>query len=122
MLEPEGRVLDVGCGTGLLMREVRAYYVGLDVSAGMLRKAAERRDGAKDLVRGDARLLPFRSKSFDACYSFTVLQNVPEPEEALKEIRRVCRKAVVSSLKGKGLEGLECEEVYPDKVCLVVDE
>ena len=122
MLEPSWRVLDVGCGTGLLMERLReSYYVGLDVSLGMLSKAKERRAGLADLVLGDARQLPFRSKSFETCYSFTVLQNVPEPERALKELRRVCKRAVASSLKGKGLSGGACVEVYPDVICSVVD-
>lgn len=123
MLKPSKRVLDVGCGTALLLKHVEGIYVGLDVSKGMLEEAVKKRgDRPADFVLGDARSLPFRSKSFDTCYSFTMLQNVPEPERALEEIARTCRKAVVSSLNGKGLGFGKCEEARPDLVCLVVDE
>jgi len=123
LLKPGWRVLDVGCGTALLAESVSgSFYVGLDVSKGMLREAAKRKRGLVELVLGDARYLPFRSSSFDSCYSFTMLQNVPEPERALEEMRRVCKKALVSSLRGKGLRGEGCVEVYPDVMCLVVDD
>jgi len=123
LLKPGWRVLDVGCGTALLAERVsESFYVGLDVSKGMLNKAMKRKRGLAELVLGDARSLPFRSSSFDSCYSFTVLQNVPEPERVLEEMGRVCKKALVSSLRGKGLRGKDCLEVYPDVMCLVVDD
>jgi hypothetical protein len=42
-----------------------------------------------------------------------------DPEKGLKELVRVCRKALVSSLKGKGLKRGECIEVPPDVICLI---
>ncbi len=123
MLKPDKKVLDVGCGTALLLESLPkgTYYLGIDKSLGMLKVALNRvRGKLADLVLADARLLPIRSSSFKTCYSFTMLQNVKSPEKALNEIKRVCALSVVSSLKGKGLEGGEnCLEIYPDVVCLV---
>jgi ubiquinone/menaquinone biosynthesis C-methylase UbiE len=122
-LKPSYKVLDVGCGTALLFLELPkgTYYLGIDVSPGMLEVAKERvKNSLADLVLATAEALPLRSKSFPTCYSFTVLQNVEDPERALEEVRRVCAKAVVSSLKGKGLRGEGCEEVYPDVICSIV--
>jgi SAM-dependent methyltransferase len=62
----EGRLLDLGCGTG---RHLRALHeqgvrgIGLDYSWPLLRRARE--SGCTDsLVRADMRRLPFRSGSF----------------------------------------------------------
>jgi ubiquinone/menaquinone biosynthesis C-methylase UbiE len=66
-----GRWLDVGSGTGripLLLRDASVRVVGLDLHDAMLREQAAQRDlagGTWPLVRGDIRLLPFRTASFD---------------------------------------------------------
>ena len=122
LLKPDRKVLDVGCGTALLLESLPkgTYYLGIDKSLGMLKIAAKRVKGRPaDLVLADAQLLPLRSSSFRTCYSFTMLQNVESPETALEEMKRVCDALVVSSLRGKGLEGEDCLEVYPDLICII---
>lgn len=82
-----GEVLDVGCGTGLLGEFLDMQIWGIDISKGML-------DNSKGRVRyvlGDARKLPFEDSHFDFVFSFTVLQNIPDYEIALKEIGRVLK-------------------------------
>lgn len=75
---PVEPVLDVGCGTGMLLELLKVYGVGLDTSKGMLRVAKRRlADGLVDLVRGDAEKMPFRSCSFAVVYSVTVLHEAP---------------------------------------------
>lgn len=60
------RALDIGCGAGrhLLALQRRAFAVGLDNSRLVLRVCRER--GARMLVLGCARRLPFKAGSFDA--------------------------------------------------------
>jgi len=89
------RLLDVGCGTGLLGARLRlelrsTSVVGLDFSAGMLRHARSR-DGALALVRGDAERLPFRDDAFDALVTTEAFHWFPDPGGALAEFRRVLR-------------------------------
>lgn len=84
-------VLEVGCGTGLIMRglEGRAKTLkGVDISPGML---AEARRRGFDVYEGRAESLPFADGSFDLVYSFKVLAHVPEIERALGEMARVLR-------------------------------
>ena len=67
---PHGSVLDVGCGTGELLREVGLRFpetarTGLDLSANMLAVAREKLGGAVELVQGDAERLPFADGRFE---------------------------------------------------------
>ncbi len=74
----QGPVLDAGCGTGMLAELIDAYYVGLDKSMPMLRKARERiRHKPADLVCADAGKMPFRPHAFTAVYSITVVHEAP---------------------------------------------
>lgn len=87
----EAEVLEVGCGTGLLLDRVapRAKRaVGVDISAGMLQKAVER---GLEVAQADAAALPFADASFDLVYSFKVLAHVEQIDAALKEAARVTR-------------------------------
>ncbi len=87
------RILDVGCGTGLLAARVRRemggeFVVGCDFSRGMLSHAARRRDAAP-LVQATALRLPFRDASFDAIVSTEAFHWFPDQGAALREFRRV---------------------------------
>jgi ubiquinone/menaquinone biosynthesis C-methylase UbiE len=85
------RVLEVGCGTGLLLERMAEFALetkGVDLSAGMLRHALAR---GLDAVEGSATELPFGDESFDVACSFKVLAHVKEIERALAEMVRVIR-------------------------------
>ncbi len=95
------RVLDVGCGTGALAaaaveRWPQVRLTGLDVSAGMLAVAARELAGLPAaqreriaLIQAPADALPFADAAFDLVLTSFVLQLVPRPHRALREIRRV---------------------------------
>lgn len=86
-----GDVLEVGCGTGLIMERVARFarsVKGIDLSPGMLARARER---GLDVTEGSADALPFGDASFDVAYSFKVLAHVPNIERALAEMFRVVR-------------------------------
>lgn len=95
---PQARVLDVGCGTGVLTRVLArhpnvAAVVGVDPAPGLLAKA---RELAADLpnvtfAEADGRALPFDSSSFGVVIFDSTLSHVPEPERALAEAFRVLR-------------------------------
>ena len=83
------RVLEVGCGTGLILGRLAKHAQlarGIDVSPGMLQSARER---GLDVVLGSATNLPFADASFDLVCSFKVLAHVPDITRALAEIARV---------------------------------
>jgi SAM-dependent methyltransferase len=89
-VDPESRVLEVGCGAGHLLARARGRRaVGIDLSAHALGQARRRVDGRADLLRGDAQCLPFRPGAFDRVYCSEVLEHLPAPEAALAEIERL---------------------------------
>jgi SAM-dependent methyltransferase len=92
-LGPGDRLLDVGCGGGLLLRDALATgarATGVDHSDEMVRLARERAPGA-DVVRGSAEALPFDDESFTAVAMAMVFFFVADPVAALRECRRVLR-------------------------------
>ena len=88
----EGRILDVGCGTGrnLPLYPSGARVVGLEPSAETLARA-RRRAPATLLIQGDAQALPFRGGVFDTVVSGLVFCSVPDPARGLAEVRRVLK-------------------------------
>ncbi|QED29713.1 methyltransferase domain-containing protein [Microvenator marinus] len=87
----EKDVLEVGCGTGLILQRVAAVArraVGMDLSAGMLEHAEKR---GLEVVKADATDLPFDDESFDLVYSFKVLAHVKDIDKSLAEMARVTR-------------------------------
>ena len=95
-LRDRGRVLEVGVGTGLLalrLHEAGVPVSGLDLSAPMLAKLAEKAGGASPfpLVRADATAMPFGDRAFGAAYLRWVLHLIPDWRAALAEMARVVR-------------------------------
>lgn len=90
---PPRRVLDLGCGTGLLSARLRdelrdVAVIGCDHSRGMLRQA--RAGAPRGLwVQGDAQRLPFQDGAFDTLVSTEAFHWFPDQVEALHEMRRV---------------------------------
>lgn len=89
VLEPGDRVLDLGVGTGLLLPKYprNVTVVGLDISGGMLAKAAEKKRNEQlehcHLVQGDAMLPPFAERSFDHIVITHVISVVSDPHKLL---------------------------------------
>ena len=97
-LPPRARVLDVGCGTGIVARTVAARLrgqgavTGLDLNPAMLRVARRASEAAGltiDWVQGDAQALPFPDASFDNVFCQQAIQFFPDRALAVAEMHRV---------------------------------
>jgi SAM-dependent methyltransferase len=82
------RALDVGSGRGSL-QDLVDDYTGLDISP------TAARFYHKKFVLGSATSLPFAANSFDVVWSIHVLEHVPNPEQALEEMRRVAKNGTL---------------------------
>lgn len=89
-LVAEGRVLDVGCGTGRLLNSLPRRYdgVGVDISAAMLDKA---RAQGVHVVQAGGDELPFPDSSFDLVTTFAVLHHLIDPARVRRTLAEMIR-------------------------------
>jgi len=92
-------ILSVGCGPGVILREVCALdasirATGIDVSADRVREAKEKNRGISqlDFVRGNAQAMELPSDRFDLVYSRMLLEYLKDKEGAVREMARVCKR------------------------------
>ena len=86
---PGARICEVGCGTGLLLKELAHMShraLGIDISRTMLAQAKARH---LTVIQGSATNLPIPNDSFDLVYSFKVLPHIEDIELALEEVSRI---------------------------------
>jgi len=98
-INPTDRVLEVGCGTGLILKEVDkkvSKAVGIDLSQGMLEKAKAR---GLEVYHAEASDMPFEDNSFDLVYSYKVLAHIEAIEKTLYEIKRVLKSDGIAILE-----------------------
>ncbi|WP_231592448.1 class I SAM-dependent methyltransferase [Methanosarcina sp. Kolksee] len=98
------RILEVGCGSGAFttfaakVSGIKGEVYALDIQPKMLLQLKKKlsRPENRDiknikLVEGDVHKLPFDDNSFDLVYTVTVLQELPDKNRALKEMKRVMK-------------------------------
>ncbi len=105
------RVLEVGCGSGAFVDRV-ARAIGqngrlyaLDINPGMLRQTERKLARPEnidirnvELVRSNARDLPFADETFDLVYMVTVLHEIPDRMKAVKEVNRILKPGGIFSV------------------------
>jgi len=109
-IAPGHEVLEVGCGTGVVLRDLaavagaRGRVVGIDPSRAVLR-AARRfcagRPGRAPITlrRAAGEHLPFRAARFDVAVAVTVLLHVADPLRVVKEMARITRPGGVVAVQ-----------------------
>ena len=102
---PGEKILDVGIGTGYFAADYLQFtrdITGIDISEKMLNIARAR--GLTNVFTGDAASLDFPEETFDLVISITAIEFLKEPEKAISEMVRVCRKGgrVVIGTLGSG--------------------
>lgn len=94
-------VLDVGCGTGLAVRNLNRKGLaasGIEPIQALIDVGTQEHGLKSDQIQvGTAEKLPFSSQSMDAVCEFAVLHHVKDPQPAVAEMLRVARHAVFLS-------------------------
>lgn len=99
-LKPGERLLDVGCGTGIIANQgarrvgPRGKVAGLDISEGMLVRARAEAarlgiDGWVEYEVGDAEALHYANDAFDCITCLFTIMHLPEAEKAAADMYRV---------------------------------
>src|SRR6476620_1063747 len=97
-LTPGTTVLDLGCGPGTITADIGARVapgrvLGIDASADVVADA-QRGAGAGANVEfavSDIYALDIANETFDVVHAHQVLQHLPDPVSALREMKRVCK-------------------------------
>jgi ubiquinone/menaquinone biosynthesis C-methylase UbiE len=103
-VRPGDRVLDVGCGTGVVARDLvervaeRGKVVGVDPSERLIEVAVRRMEegslkGRIEFRCANGAALPFPDGSFDLVVASAVFGHIPNGPEVLAEMVRVARPA-----------------------------
>jgi SAM-dependent methyltransferase len=102
-VRPGHEVLEVGCGSGVVVRDLaamvgaRGRVVGVDrsratvVAARLLARTHPQRSRITLRIADGARL-PFRDGRFDVALAITVMLHVPDPRAVVEEMTRVLRR------------------------------
>ncbi|CDR88754.1 uncharacterized protein SPSC_05586 [Sporisorium scitamineum] len=111
-LKSDAKILDIGCGPGTITTSLAKYVpegsiVGTDYSAQVVAEAQKRLKQLASEARTDAERkvaercsfqvasvfeLPYPDDSFDVVYCHQMLVHLPQPVNAFKEMRRVCKR------------------------------
>ncbi len=73
----KGKILDIGCGGGILTESLYYYYPKAELYG-------------YDVIKN--KKLPYPSNFFDACVCLDVMEHIPDIEFFLKEVRRILKK------------------------------
>ncbi len=105
------RILDVGCGEGLMLelaaRNGAAELFGIDGSEEALDAVRQQLAGYPNvhLQKGPAETLPYADRSFDLVTALEVIEHLDQPDAAVAECRRVVKPdgLVIVSVPNDGL-------------------
>lgn len=102
-----GLLLEIGCGLGHLVGRLEGTFFtyGLDVNPWALQKATQEAPNTP-LSMGSVEDLPFSSNSFDVIIIKHVVEHLPRPEQAIRELGRTLAPGGILILSAPNLDSL----------------
>lgn len=99
LVEPSGgKILDIGCADGMFTKVVAdrsgGDVIGIDVLKSSVKWASDHWKNKKNMhfKVGNAHKLDFKDRTFDAVFALEVMEHVPQPDQVIKEMKRVLKK------------------------------
>ena len=86
-------LLDVGCGNGFFLRQVKKKFPKLELFGSDIMDKGESRD--YNFILSQIEHLPFEDKSIDVVTCAHTLEHILNPQKAIAELKRVARKQVI---------------------------
>ena len=92
----KGRILDLGCGEGLLLKGLIALHpmaeiYGLDPWEEILLRAKRRVGSRVKLFKADSFHIPFKNRTLKLVFCLNLFNNLAEKEEVMRTMREVHR-------------------------------
>jgi ubiquinone/menaquinone biosynthesis C-methylase UbiE len=84
-------VIDLGCGTGLILAELNEHATTLGVDFSTLALQFCRQRGIDNMVCADVTRLPFDDASFDLLFALDLIEHISDDTALMKEMHRICR-------------------------------
>jgi SAM-dependent methyltransferase len=116
---PGTSVLDLGCGPGTITVDIGrrvspGRVLGVDASVDVIEEARRSVDGGTnvDFLVGDLYALNIDDETFDIVHSHQVLQHLPDPIGAFREMKRVCKPGGLVAARDSDYGGFRW---YPDE-------
>lgn len=85
------RIIDLGCGTGLLLAELNKLVFPIGVDFSMMALSFCLRRGIRNLVCADVSCLPFPDSCFDLVFALDLLEHIEDDANLMREMWRICR-------------------------------
>lgn len=96
-------IIDIGCGTGTFLGLIKqrvdgnSKLIGVDISHEMI-KIAHEKFPEIDFIVADSDNLPIKDEHFQRVLSVTHLQNLPEPDKTVNEMKRISTKDAIVAI------------------------
>jgi dolichyl-phosphate beta-glucosyltransferase len=84
-------ILDIGCGTGGNLQEFAKLGNSFGLDASMQAVEFCKKRGLKNVIECSAEKIAYRDNTFDVITCLDVLEHLPDPVEALREMKRVLK-------------------------------
>ncbi len=112
--KPNIHILEAGCETGSLcefLAESGHMVTGIDLSAKMIQQAEQLKHQDINYQISSVHHLPFKNETFDAVISASLLNIIPNQQQAIDEMFRVCKKggtvSILAPIQGFDTHDLE---------------